>query len=102
MGLVLRVMGYWLFCLLTVGFMVFCWEIVWGPNGPAAETVSRILSKYVPVLVGTFWKELADSFNRLLRCLDNISTKMDIDTDELRGEPATPDGPSAMEPLQVG
>lgn len=54
LALARRVVGYWMFCLLTVSFMVLCWEVASGTRGSAADTIGRTLGRYAPVLVATF------------------------------------------------
>jgi hypothetical protein len=54
LALARRVVGYWMFCLLSASFMVLCWEVVIGTKGSAADTFGRTLGRYAPVLVATF------------------------------------------------
>jgi len=52
-SLLIRVAGYWLFCLLTVTLWLLCWSIVSGPPRPAWVTLGDIWYRYAPALVAS-------------------------------------------------
>ncbi len=52
-GLLLRVTGYWFFCLLTISLLVLCWSVITGPRAPASVTMGRVFHNYLPALIAS-------------------------------------------------
>ena len=50
-ALVMRVVGYWLTCMLAVTLMLLCWQIVTGPTRLFHTHVSRLWFFHGPALV---------------------------------------------------
>lgn len=52
-ALMLRVVGYWLFCLLTNSLMLLCWNIVSGPPRRFTTIALEMYSRYAPALAAS-------------------------------------------------
>jgi hypothetical protein len=53
-SLVVRVVMYWMFCLMTVVMMLFCWHVVSGPIAPFWGHFADIWQFYGPALIASF------------------------------------------------
>ena len=52
-ALMLRVVMYWFFCLLTITLMLVCWSVVSGPPRRFAPLVSELYVRYAPALAAS-------------------------------------------------
>ena len=52
-ALMLRVVMYWLFCLLTITLMLVCWSVVSGPPRRFAPLVADLYVRYAPALAAS-------------------------------------------------
>lgn len=52
-ALILRVVAYWLFCLLSAMLMACCWMAWADPPGSSVELCARILKHYAPAFAAT-------------------------------------------------
>lgn len=52
-ALMLRVVMYWLFCLLTVTLMLVCWSVVSGPPRRFSVLVADLYHRYAPALAAS-------------------------------------------------
>jgi hypothetical protein len=53
-SLVVRVVMYWMFCLMTIVMMLFCWRVVSGPIAPFWTHFADIWQFYGPALIASF------------------------------------------------
>jgi hypothetical protein len=51
--LMLRVVAYWLFCLLTVTLMLLCWNIASGPPRRIGVIFQELYTRYAPALAAS-------------------------------------------------
>jgi len=52
-ALMLRVVMYWFFCLLTITLMLVCWSVVSGPPRRFAPLIADLYSRYAPALAAS-------------------------------------------------
>jgi hypothetical protein len=52
-GLMLRVAGYWFFCLISVLMMVMVWTVFTGPRMSGGDLLSTLWTRYAPALVAS-------------------------------------------------
>ena len=52
-ALMMRVGGYWLFCLLSIVLMVLCWNVYTGPPRRFVELFHDIFTRYAPALIAS-------------------------------------------------
>jgi hypothetical protein len=52
-ALMLRVVMYWLFCLLTITLMLVCWSVVSGPPRRFAPLMLDLYHRYAPALAAS-------------------------------------------------
>ena len=52
-ALMLRVVMYWLFCLLTITLMLVCWSVISGPPRRFSLLVTDLYHRYAPALAAS-------------------------------------------------
>src|SRR5690606_11618216 len=52
-ALMLRVVMYWFFCLLTVTLMLVCWSVVSGPPRRFSVLFADLYARYAPALAAS-------------------------------------------------
>jgi len=52
-GLMLRVAGYWFFCLISVLMMVMVWTVFTGPRMSGGDLIGTLWTRYAPALVAS-------------------------------------------------
>lgn len=52
-ALMLRVTGYWMFCLLSISLMLLCWEAASGPPRRFSTLAADLYQRYAPALAAT-------------------------------------------------
>lgn len=52
-ALMVRVVMYWLFCLLTITLMLVCWSVVSGPPRRFAPLMADLYQRYAPALAAS-------------------------------------------------
>lgn len=43
-----RVIGYWLFSLFTISFLLICWNVLGGPARPFREVLLEVFQRFAP------------------------------------------------------
>jgi len=52
-ALMLRVTGYWMFCLLSISLMLICWSAYTGPSRPFIDLATDLYHRYGPCLIAS-------------------------------------------------
>lgn len=52
-ALMLRVVMYWLFCLLTITLMLVCWNVITGPPRRFLPIATELYQRYAPAMVAS-------------------------------------------------
>ena len=46
--LTIRVVGYWLFSLFTISFLLICWNVINGPGRPFGLVLQEVYQRFAP------------------------------------------------------
>jgi hypothetical protein len=46
--LTIRVVGYWLFSLFTISFLLICWNVLGGPARPFGMVIQEVYQRFAP------------------------------------------------------